>query len=46
MMPFLDLFSGIGTAALAFEPYGWRCIAQAEIDRFATSLLTDWEAKA
>ncbi|WP_042776374.1 DNA (cytosine-5-)-methyltransferase [Sinorhizobium fredii] len=37
--PFLDLFSGIGTAALAFTPHGWTTVAHAEIDRFATSLL-------
>ncbi|RVH79918.1 DNA (cytosine-5-)-methyltransferase [Sinorhizobium meliloti] len=39
MSRLLDLFSGIGTAKLAFEPYGWHCVAHAEIDRFAATLL-------
>ncbi|THK37655.1 DNA (cytosine-5-)-methyltransferase [Ensifer sp. MPMI2T] len=38
-MKLLDLFSGIGTAKLAFEAHGWSCVAHSEIDRFAASLL-------
>lgn len=38
-MRYLDLFSGIGTASLAFGPLGWQCIAHAEVDRFASAVL-------
>lgn len=38
-MTFLDLCSGVGTASLAFEPLGWRCLAHAENDRFASAVL-------
>lgn len=38
-MTFLDLCSGVGTAALAFGPHGWRCLAHAEIDPFCKALL-------
>jgi DNA (cytosine-5)-methyltransferase 1 len=38
-MRYLDLFSGIGTASLAFEPLGWQCVAHAEVDRFASAVL-------
>lgn len=38
-MRYLDLFSGIGTATLAFEPLGWECVAHAETDRFASAVL-------
>jgi DNA (cytosine-5)-methyltransferase 1 len=36
---YLDLFSGIGTASLAFDPYGWHCLAHAETDPFASAVL-------
>lgn len=38
-MRYLDLFAGIGTASVAFDPLGWQCLAHSEIDRFASAVL-------
>jgi len=39
-MRYLDLFSGIGTASVAFDPLGWQCVGHSEIDRFASAVLS------
>ena len=38
---YLSLFSGIGTATLAFEALGWRCLAFAELAKFPSAILRD-----
>lgn len=38
-MRYLDLFAGIGTASVAFDPLGWQCLAHSEIDKFASAVL-------
>ena len=38
-MRYLDLFSGVGTASIAFDPLGWQCLAHSEIDKFASAIL-------
>lgn len=39
-MRYLSLFSGIEAASVAWMPLGWECVAVAEIDRAASSVLT------
>lgn len=38
-MRFLDTFSGIGSASLAWLPLGWTCLAHAEIAAFPSAVL-------
>lgn len=38
-MRFLTLFSGIGAPEVAWQPLGWQCIGQAEIDPSANAVL-------
>lgn len=38
-MRYLDTFTGIGTASLAYGSLGWDCIGHAETDKFASAVL-------
>lgn len=38
-VPFLSICSGIEAASVALEPFGWRAVGFAEIDKFASAIL-------
>jgi DNA (cytosine-5)-methyltransferase 1 len=38
-MRYLDTFSGVGTASLAWQPLGWECVAHAENAAFPSAVL-------
>lgn len=38
-MRYLDTFSGVGTATVAWQPLGWECVAHAEIGAFPSAVL-------
>jgi DNA (cytosine-5)-methyltransferase 1 len=38
-MRYLDTFSGIGSASLAWQPLGWQCVAHAEVSAFPSAVL-------
>lgn len=38
-MNYATLCSGIGAPETAFEPLGWKCLFDSEIDKFACAVL-------
>jgi DNA (cytosine-5)-methyltransferase 1 len=36
---YLDTFSGIGSASVAWQPLGWQCVAHAEVSAFPSAVL-------